>query len=78
MKSVVQVILCVLLSLFTIVGVIVSLVGAFYGDSPGDVKLIVSGALIVAVSSFSLTLAAKVLDKDHTVRINKTNYQTNV
>jgi len=60
MRQVVQWILCVMLSAFTLAGIVVSLVGAL-ANPGGDVVMIVAGTLIVAVSSFLLTMVAKLL-----------------
>ncbi len=48
-----------MLSIFTIAGIVVALIGAFY--NPPHVAMIISGTLMVAVASFALTLLAKVL-----------------
>lgn len=60
MKQWIQWSLCGVLSIFTIAGIVVSLIGAL-NYNPPQVVMIISGTLMVAVASFSLTLLAKVL-----------------
>lgn len=66
-KKKIQTILVVLLTSTTIVGIIIALIGAIEhgcGLPGGNVVMIVTGGLIVAISSFALTFVAKVLGKD--------------
>ena len=60
MKQRIQWGLCGILSSFAIAGIVVSLIGAL-SYNPAQLVMIISGALIVAVASFALTLLAKVL-----------------
>ena len=60
MKRWIQWGLCVMLSIFTIAGIVVALIGAL-NYNPPQVVMIISGTLMVAVASFALTLLAKVL-----------------
>jgi len=59
MKRWIQWGLCGMLSIFTIAGIVVALIGAV--NNPPQVVMVISGTLMVAVASFALTLLAKVL-----------------
>lgn len=60
MRQVVPWILVGMLSAFTLAGIVVALVGAL-SIPGGNIVMIVAGTLIVAVSSFSLIMVAKLL-----------------
>ena len=56
-----QLFLCGVLSTSAIVGIIVSLIGVYkHNENPNGLKWIVTGTLVVAASSFFLTLVAKI------------------
>ncbi len=56
-----QLFLCGVLSTSAVLGIIVSMIGVYkHADNPVGLKWVVIGTLIVAVSSFFLTLVAKI------------------